>query len=113
MTNRDKLVEIMLRCPRALCDHCGDDNWLEANAQQFADHLLANGVTVHEWISTKDRLPGKIPVLCLDQIGKMSVMRYEYDRLVGECWFDDYEQLINFDWVTHWMPLPKQQKESE
>lgn len=44
MTNRDNLVEIMLRYPRALCDHCGDDNWLEANAQQFADHLLANGI---------------------------------------------------------------------
>lgn len=44
MTNRDKMVEIMLRYPRALCDHCGDDNWLEANAQQFTDHLLANGV---------------------------------------------------------------------
>ena len=44
MTDRDKLVEIMLRCPRALCDHCGDKNWLEANAQQFADHLLANGI---------------------------------------------------------------------
>lgn len=44
MTNRDKLVEIMLRYPRALCDHCGDDNWLEANAQQFADHLIASGI---------------------------------------------------------------------
>lgn len=34
-------------------------NWFPNNAamMQLADYLIANGVTVQEWISAKDRLP--------------------------------------------------------
>lgn len=107
MTDREKLVEMI----NHVCEGHAENLMLPYGVETLADHLIANGVTVQEWISVEERLPEKIPVLCLDQIGKTSVMRFEYDRLVGRCWFDEYEHLINFDWVTHWMPLPEPPKE--
>ena len=66
----------------------------------IADHLIANGVTVQEWISVKDRLPEKdeIVIICTDK-------NFIYaGELIGDTWFLD-----NDSWtatVTHWMPLP-------
>ena len=70
----------------------------------IADHLIANGVTVQEWISVKDRLPEKdeIVIICTDE-------NFIYaGELVGDTWF-----LNNDSWtatVTHWMPLPEMPK---
>ena len=52
MDVREKLVELV---KRAIIDwgHGDVSEWI-------ADHLIANGVTVQEWISVDDRLP-KIP----------------------------------------------------
>jgi hypothetical protein len=54
-----------------------------------------------EWISVKDRLPEKDPMLCLvfrpydgDNEWDMEVVCYRKDAY----WWDD---------VTHWMPLPE------
>lgn len=120
MTDREKLVGLVKEICNTVVKACGCSDMLptysfckNAVYESIADYLVTNGVTVQEWISVEDRLPEKIPVLCLDQIGKMSVMRFEYDRLVGRCWFDEYEHLINFDWVTHWIPLPEPAKKEE
>lgn len=53
MDVREKLVELL---------QDGDNpvwGWFPNNATmiQLADYLIAHGVTVHEWISVKDRLP--------------------------------------------------------
>ena len=50
MDIREKLVELL--------DSFVYDDWFSNN--YIAEKLIANGVTVQEWISTKDRLP-KIP----------------------------------------------------
>ena len=65
---------------------------------------IANGVTVQEWISVKDRLPegGEIVIICTEK-------GFVYaGELIGDTWFLD-----NDSWttnVTHWMPLPQPPK---
>ena len=53
MDVRKKLVELI---KEAFFDynHGKGDSYIPKN---FADHLVANGVTVQEWISVEDRLP--------------------------------------------------------
>ena len=53
MDVREKLVELL---DNAIID--SDDNYGFPNTNQVADHLISNGVTVQEWISVEDRLPG-------------------------------------------------------
>ena len=75
----------------------------------FADHLIANGVTVQgdkdinvptKWISVKDRLPDCADtVLAVDRDGIRATAYYVgYWHSGGE--LDEYS-------VTHWMPLPE------
>ena len=49
MDVREKLVELI---ESARC--CGSNT-----SEEIAENLIANGVTVQEWISVKDRLPEK------------------------------------------------------
>lgn len=69
--------------------------------EAVADYLLDSGVTAHEWISVKDRLPknDEIVIICTDK-------NFIYaGELIGDTWFLD-----NDSWtatVTHWMPLPQ------
>ena len=51
MDVREKLVELIFD---SLCRHVDKSCKL---AENIADDLIANGVTVQEWISVKDRLP--------------------------------------------------------
>ena len=55
---REKLVELLRSVPRreevSIGRGCGKSF---ARLGIIADHLIANGVTVQEWISVKDRLP--------------------------------------------------------
>ena len=76
-------------------------------APHTADHLIANGVTVQEWISVKDRLPEKFhSVLAARKIGDWFGIDIESigatDKWSGDV-FTDHE-------VTHWMPLPQPPK---
>ena len=69
--------------------------------EYLADHLISNGVTVHEWVSVDDRLPeeecrclvidaaGDIEIDCYDGKG-----RFVLDRIGAE------------QHPSHWMPLP-------
>ena len=38
--------------------------------EQFADHLIAHGVTVQEWISVKDRLPESNKIVLASAVSK-------------------------------------------
>ena len=63
MDVKEKLVEILKQAPfegKVL-----DEWWWEEKIKRIADHLIANGVTVQEWISVKDRLP-EIPEGCAE-----------------------------------------------
>ena len=104
--------------------------WGEKPIYEFADCLLANGVTVQEWISVDDRLPelDTDQVLVLDENG--NIYNTWYDGCIDDrCRFGHYRAVYNsdtlgfdgVDWVpevitkkvTHWMPLPEPPKEVE
>ena len=102
MDVREKLVELLKESK--LCSKRFDDQYSDHTISIIADHLIANGVTVQEWISVKDRLPEKdeIVIICTDK-------NFIYaGELVGDTWFLD-----NDSWtatVTHWMPIPRPPK---
>ena len=77
--------------------------------EEIADHLIANGVTVQEWISVKDRLPEK-NVNCIVHYRHAYCDNDGYFA-IGFCYHDG--EKFQFDpayKVTHWMPLPKPPK---
>ena len=101
MDIREKLMEL-------LDTNCGYVD--EVEAEVLADHLIANGVTVQEWISVKDRLPEDSndgyadAVLVTD--GFVQHMAY----FVGGEWrFAESGEIKEPMWyrITHWMPLPE------
>ena len=112
MDVREKLVEL-------LDTNCGYVD--EVAAEVLADHLIAHGVTVQEWISVEDRLPedsGCYLVVYRDKYnGSISIAFDMYVKCnVGEWWESEFACDITkqFRWatrlqeqeVTHWMPLP-------
>lgn len=55
MDAREKLIEILKQAPfegKVL-----DEWWWEEKIKMIADHLIANGVTVQNWIPITERLP--------------------------------------------------------
>ena len=79
----------------------------------IAEDLIANGVTVQEWISVKDRLPekGTGNVLVVKQFrGKPYV---DIGEVIGGnacCYADEYTINPREHIFTHWMPLPQPPK---
>ena len=124
MDAREKLIDILKQAPfegKVL-----DEWWWEEKIKMIADHLIASGVTVQEWISVKDRLPDPYEkvLVRLDHWAGVDTYLAFYDTERGWCdfggYFDDgtnndgepltYETAgVN---VTHWMPLPEPPKES-
>ena len=77
-------------------------------APHTATDLIANGVTVQEWISVKDRLPeDMVDVLTCDAKGNIHIMwhhhEYQYPFNIGR---ND----IRYFPVTHWCYLPQPPK---
>jgi len=105
MTDREKLIEIL---------QYGMDKYflLKFEAEIFADHLIANGVTFakdtdvpSKWISVDDRLPKNFSL----------VLAYEPDYGVSEAEFEHgkfrWASNENLAFATHWMPLPQPPRE--
>lgn len=77
--------------------------------EELADYLIANGVTVQEWISVKDRLPEN----------EKCVLVYSQDGGAAEGKYNArFKEWVQFRWnvtelknVTHWMLLPQPPKE--
>ena len=108
MDVREKLVELLKSVLPNFRNNMA--YWGEKPIYEFADCLLANGVTVQEWISVDDRIPensGKYLVVYRNKYnGSTSIAIKAYIKCrVGEWWSNDYV----YD-VTHWMPLPKPPK---
>ena len=124
MDVREKLVELLRNAKAAMksenlsCDI--------ARNMFVADFMMANGVTVQEWISVKDRLPemgehyqSEDVLVCIDyrpddpdttKDSYVSIDHVDFNCF-GQGWFScerddprDGEPSPYF--VTHWMPMP-------
>ena len=110
MDVREKLVDLLgnIYLPiMAGPDVIGEYRIPHKLKEEIADHLIANGVTVQEWISVKDGLPesGKESVLIALQWGEVDIGWCEDSRWRSE-FVNEYED----GEVTHWMPLPNPPK---
>ena len=103
MDVREKLVELIFD---SLCRHVDKSCKL---AENIADDLIANGVTVQEWISVDDRLPehGDV-VLCFMKFGGQRLLLWDgvSSRWLGYGLGDDWKKTD----VANWMPLPNPPK---
>ena len=84
--------------------------WGSNTSEEIADHLIANGVTVQEWISVKDRLPEAGGyVVCIAKRNPFSRFMPMVARIEKNGWANPItEQYISE--VTHWMQMPQPPK---
>ena len=102
MDVREKLVELL-----------ADAGMGKTERNFLADKLIANGVTVQEWISVKDRLPeaGEY-VVCIAKRNPFSMFMPMVARIKKNGWVNPItEQYISE--VTHWIPLPEPPKRGD
>ena len=90
---REKLIELLREV-----------QYLGGLEEKIADHLIANGVTVQQWISVKDRLP--------EQNKDVLVYTITHDVRKAHCYGERSWFGHDGIWrcVTHWMPLPEPPK---
>ena len=108
MDVKEKLVELLQNAKAAMksenlsCDI--------ARNMFVADFMMANGVTVQEWISVEDRLPedGEY-VVCIAKRNPFSRFMPMVARIEKNGWANPItEQYISE--VTHWIPMPQPPK---
>ena len=112
MDVREKLVELLRNSPHldTIKGYKGNDCTFE----QGADWLIANGVTVQEWISVKDMLPK-------NEKSVLTFVGYE-ESMIGFITVSSYfcfETKPHWQWdgllkdeqkTLFWMPLPEPPK---
>ena len=98
MDVREKLVELIFMAHHNASCVIGYEGSDEEALEEEVRYLIANGVTVQEWVSVEDRLPKPFENVIVFRDGKISI---DYNE--GNGWFA-YD--FNGKRVTHWMPLP-------
>lgn len=117
MDVREKLVELV---KNALAAYGSETNEVLEPCEFIADFMIANGVTVQEWISGKDRLPDKdgcyIVTACDEGCSYGEGIWYdtvviEAEHYKGEwSWNENGTEYDITDLVTHWQPMPQPPK---
>lgn len=74
------------------------------------EYLIANGVTVQEWISVKDRLPEDSTYVLARLSGGATYQALCLTKGSKQWCGANLERFVNKDTVTHWMPLPQPPK---
>lgn len=101
---KEKLIEL-------LDMNCGYT--AEMKADDLADYLIDNGVTVQEWISMKERQPERTGAYIATQAGKYVFIGWYSAALDNwKVLTQSKPQKCRYP-VTHWMPLPERPKEGE
>ena len=115
MDVREKIVELLKSVLPNFRNNMA--YWGEKPIYEFADCLLANGVTVQEWISVKDRLPDACGFPCLlcgkNSFGQIRVFEGFTGYMErGQFEWHSNQKDIDIDvWtITRWMPLPEPPK---
>ena len=110
MDVREKLVEL-------LTEFYGcDPMYYDVDALAIAQQLITHGVTVQEWISVEDRLPGKEEYTATTEYGteyyirlliayKTDTVEYEIGYYDGYKWMTEEPIRLLKD-VIAWMPFP-------
>lgn len=111
LNTREKLIELLKRTDRETYEALKDreDYREEMLWDYFASNLIANGVTVQEWISVKDRLPedNSNVIACL-WIGEESRV---YPAFYAHgVWWDRVFSTPTTNTTTHWQPMPQPPK---
>ena len=119
MDVKEKLVELLRNAKAAMksenlsCDI--------ARNMFVVDFMMANGVTVQEWISVKDRLPEKSGLyITFGCTAAPARWLNNFDKDMGKfgVWWD-YDtygkkhpryRFIEAEDITHWIPLPNPPK---
>ena len=107
MNVREKLVELLKSVLPNFRNNMA--YWGEKPIYEFADCLLANSVTVQEWIPVTERLPKDgVRVLALhdDGIIRIGISRGYFPSIVSRT----NTKSFGIAEVTHWMPLPEMPK---
>ena len=104
MDTKEKLVELLFD---SLCRHIDKSCKL---AENIADDLIRNGVTVQEWISVNDMLPENGGyVVCIAKRNPFSRFMPMVARIEKNGWVNPItEQYISE--ATHWQPIPQPPK---
>ena len=116
MDVREKLVELIESARY----------WGSNTSEEIADHLIANGITVHEWISVKDRLPEEdgAYLVTANSFGNRQSVKFRWFAKDGEkvdaydlagqkdVWYlyDIECGYVPINSATHWMPIPQAPK---
>ena len=120
MDVREKLVELLLQednvCEQSDCKYCGVKG--SCGYYRIADRLIANGVTVQEWISVDDKLPPyNRDVLVYRPNMAMKILVDNYEGYYGEDdaeWHEGWAKFGNNihgkPIITHWAYLPRPPK---
>ena len=78
--------------------------------EDVADHLIANGVTVKQWIPVTERLPEKEgSYLVCSKTGKVYTSHYYTEKKCSGGYIR--KPAWSHPNITHWMPLPEPPKE--
>lgn len=103
---REKLIELLyennVRC----------DQKVEGLADDICD-LIANCVTVQQWISVKDRLPDMRHDVLVSQTWwneRKPAQIGWYNEVTGNWYILKEDGYVINNKVTHWMPLPQPPK---
>ena len=124
MDVREKLVELLKSVLPNFRNNMA--YWGEKPIYEFADYLIANGVTVQEWISVTERLPEEdgAYLVTTNSFGDRQSVKFRWFAKDGEnidaydlagqkdVWYlyDSECGYISINSVTHWMPLPQPPK---
>lgn len=112
MTDREKLYDLIVDAENEFHkkQHYAEDS---KRIECVVEYLIANGVTVQEWVSVSES-PKENGIYCVmvENHKNRKVKMRAYARYRNGRWLDLYDNWENRCWhVTHWMPLPKPPKE--
>jgi hypothetical protein len=105
---KEKLVELLVEFVEVDVWDNGEFIEKDIDFQKIASNLIANGVTVQEWISVKDQLPENKGNY-LGFTGSTTMVGYYKGNGNWWIWLNDVEGENLF---THWMPLPEPPKDA-
>ena len=123
-----KLIEMqkeaVINCqPGATCSNCTDFGLADCMERRTADYMIANGVTVQQWIPVTERKQDlelvEVKAEDMDLFPCLVSKNTQHPRrkkIVTKAWYDgigfmDTDCIDITNEVTHWMPLPQPPKE--